>query len=255
MTSERLQAALQTVQDNVTVEDLTSLLTHTEQQMITSLPASNKRSQDAAEYTLEVKSLFARIVAALLDDNTTVVNIGIETAPMSVALQTFLASGATDDLPAAVSYTIPSAEPLMSAMSTAGGARLRALRKRLSEIQDGAERPKIRLSGGIILRAGMGERIGERHASACRYQNEVLEGSRRSARRTHFWPREGDIVVAGIIPSLVGSVWGDSGMGSGMAVDHHARHLSLRVPVLHTSARVPKLRRRSDRRTATANHL
>jgi len=36
----------------------------------------------------------------------------------------------------------------------------------------------------------MSEEIGERHASACRYKNEVPEGSRRSARRTHFWPRE-----------------------------------------------------------------
>jgi len=42
----------------------------------------------------------------------------------------------------------------------------------------------------IILRAVMSERIGERHASACRYKNEVPEGSRHSARRTHFWPRE-----------------------------------------------------------------
>ncbi len=36
----------------------------------------------------------------------------------------------------------------------------------------------------------MSERIGERHASACRYKNEEPEGSRRSARRTHFQPRE-----------------------------------------------------------------
>ncbi len=36
----------------------------------------------------------------------------------------------------------------------------------------------------------MSERIGERHASACRYENEIPEGSRSSARRTHFWPRE-----------------------------------------------------------------
>jgi len=42
----------------------------------------------------------------------------------------------------------------------------------------------------IILRAVMSERIGERHASACRYKNEIPEGSRRSARRIHFWPRE-----------------------------------------------------------------
>ena len=38
--------------------------------------------------------------------------------------------------------------------------------------------------------AVMSVRIGERHASACRYKNEVPEGSRRSARLTHFWPRE-----------------------------------------------------------------
>ena len=31
---------------------------------------------------------------------------------------------------------------------------------------------------------------GVRHASACRYKNEVPDGSRRSARRTHFPPRE-----------------------------------------------------------------
>ena len=32
----------------------------------------------------------------------------------------------------------------------------------------------------------MSERIGERHASACRYKNEVPEGSRRSARQKLF---------------------------------------------------------------------
>ncbi len=41
-----------------------------------------------------------------------------------------------------------------------------------------------------LVRAVMSETIGERHASACRYKNEVPEGSRRSARRTHFWPPE-----------------------------------------------------------------
>ena len=41
----------------------------------------------------------------------------------------------------------------------------------------------------VILRAVMSETIGERHASACRYKNEIPEGSRRSARRTHFRPR------------------------------------------------------------------
>ena len=40
-----------------------------------------------------------------------------------------------------------------------------------------------------LLHAGMNVRNGERHASACRYKNEVPEGSRHSARRTHFWPR------------------------------------------------------------------
>ena len=42
----------------------------------------------------------------------------------------------------------------------------------------------------ILLHAVVNERIGERHASACRYKNEVPDGSRRSVRRTHFWPRE-----------------------------------------------------------------
>ena len=32
----------------------------------------------------------------------------------------------------------------------------------------------------------MSERTGERHASACRYESEIPEGSRRSARRIHF---------------------------------------------------------------------
>ena len=41
----------------------------------------------------------------------------------------------------------------------------------------------------FILRAVMRETIGERHASACRYNNEVPEGLRRSARRNHLWPR------------------------------------------------------------------
>ena len=229
MTAERLQAALRPIQDNVSIEELTNLLTQTEQQMIASLTASNSRSEDAAEFTAggrqlfrirldgstfllfcgtdqyhkpagsaaedddsslqddqllserlklaihdhkawiclhaeastttrdtaDVKLPFARIVAALLDDNTTVVNIGVESAPMSVALQTSLASGATDGLPAAETYTIPGEEPLMSAMSEASGARLRALRKRLSEFQDSAERPKIRL---LLSMPGMWQR-------------------------------------------------------------------------------------------------
>ena len=229
MTSKTLQAALRTVQDNVTVEDLTRLLTQTEQQMIASLPASSNRSQDAAEFragtrqlfrarldgstfllyfgpdqyhkpagsavdegdtslqddetlseplklaiddhqawiclhaeastttrdAADVKSLSARIVAALLNNKTTVVSIDSETAPMSAALQTSLASGTTDDLPAAVSYTIPGAEPLMTAMNAASGVRLRALRKRLSEFQDGAEMPKIRL---LVSMPGMWQR-------------------------------------------------------------------------------------------------
>ncbi len=41
----------------------------------------------------------------------------------------------------------------------------------------------------------MARLIGERHASACRYENNVPEGSRHSARRTHFWPRENDFAV------------------------------------------------------------
>jgi len=36
----------------------------------------------------------------------------------------------------------------------------------------------------------MSGKIGERHASACRYKYDVPEGSRRSARRIHFWPCE-----------------------------------------------------------------
>ena len=51
-------------------------------------------------------------------------------------------------------------------------------------------RSKFGSCGLIILHAVMIERIGERHASACRYKNEVPEGSRRSARRKHFWPGE-----------------------------------------------------------------
>ena len=42
----------------------------------------------------------------------------------------------------------------------------------------------------LMLRAVMSERIGERHASACRYEDEVPEGSRHSARWTHFCRRE-----------------------------------------------------------------
>lgn len=40
--------------------------------------------------------------------------------------------------------------------------------------------------GQVILHAVMLERIGERHASACRYKNEIPEGSRH---RTHCWSR------------------------------------------------------------------
>jgi len=36
----------------------------------------------------------------------------------------------------------------------------------------------------------MSEGIRARHSSACRYKNEIPEGLRRSARRTHFWPRD-----------------------------------------------------------------
>lgn len=41
---------------------------------------------------------------------------------------------------------------------------------------------------GDLVRAVMSARIGERHASACRYKGDVPEGLRRSARRTHFRP-------------------------------------------------------------------
>ena len=47
-----------------------------------------------------------------------------------------------------------------------------------------------------IPHAVMIERIGERHASACRYKNEVPEGSRHSARRTHFWSNWGHSIIA-----------------------------------------------------------
>jgi hypothetical protein len=40
--------------------------------------------------------------------------------------------------------------------------------------------------GQVILHAVMLERIGERHASACRYKNEIPLGSRH---RTHCWSR------------------------------------------------------------------
>jgi tetratricopeptide (TPR) repeat protein len=219
ITSGTLQAALRTLQDNVTVEDLTSLLTQTEQQMMASLLTSKQRPKNVAEFVsgtrqlfrarldgstfllyfgtdqyhkpagtavdsddtstqdgealpeplkqaiddhqtwiclysearttasdaADAEPLFAKIVAALLNDSTTVVSIASETAPMSAALQTALAGGTTDDLPSAVSYTIPGAEPLNAAMSTTSETRLRALRKRLSEFPDGAELPKIRL--------------------------------------------------------------------------------------------------------------
>jgi|GEM_PF-2502526 len=48
------------------------------------------------------------------------------------------------------------------------------------------------MSIATLLDAVMIEKVGERHASACRYKDEVPEGSRRSARRTHFWPRDAD---------------------------------------------------------------
>ena len=48
-----------------------------------------------------------------------------------------------------------------------------------------------------MICAVMNERIGERHASTCWYKNEVPEGLRRSARRTQFWPREVESMLAG----------------------------------------------------------
>ena len=52
-----------------------------------------------------------------------------------------------------------------------------------------SQRERANAFAVVILRVVMDETIGERHASACRYKNEVPEGSRRSARRTHFCPR------------------------------------------------------------------
>gem|GEM_PF-5377671 len=43
---------------------------------------------------------------------------------------------------------------------------------------------------GRRLRVAVSDKIGERHALACRYKKEVPEGCRRSARRTQFRPRE-----------------------------------------------------------------
>lgn len=74
---------------------------------------------------------------------------------MSVALKTELASGKTDGLSGAASYTISVEEPLMSAINAASGAGLRSLRKRLSEFQVGAELPKIRL---LLSMPGMWQR-------------------------------------------------------------------------------------------------
>ncbi len=39
-----------------------------------------------------------------------------------------------------------------------------------------------------MLSVFINEWIGERHALACRYKNEIPLGSRHSARPTHFWP-------------------------------------------------------------------
>ncbi len=54
------------------------------------------------------------------------------------------------------------------------------------------------------LHAVMIERIGERHASACRYKNDVPEGSRHSARLTHFLTREVQVCILVLWHKLAG---------------------------------------------------
>ena len=64
----------------------------------------------------------------------------------------------------------------------------RSIEESMYDATDAGKSTKLRRV--VILRPVMIERIGERHASACRYKKDVPEGSRRSARQTHFWPRE-----------------------------------------------------------------
>ena len=63
------------------------------------------------------------------------------------------------------------------------------------------------------------QELGERHASACRYKNEIPEGSRRYARRTHFLSRDDDFCQAKqkTIDGVT-TVWYDFGMISSVAL-------------------------------------
>ena len=72
------------------------------------------------------------------------------------------------------------------------GKRLKNVTGRSTMSERGVDSavPASRPPDSLDRRDFMCARIGERHASACRYKGNVPEGSRRSARRIHFGPHE-----------------------------------------------------------------
>ena len=218
LTAEDLQATLQTVNSDVTVEDLSEPLAETEQRAIAqmSLVAGNKDAAapiasnprqlfrikldgasllltkgsdsyhkpadgeagetetsameddelsellkqaidnhqgwislraeaDVSADTDRVKALQAKIMGVLLNDSASVVIVGGKAAMVSPDVIKTLASGSISGLEHTESYSPIVTEPLMSELDKHSTARLRALRKRLSEIPDGAAAPTITL--------------------------------------------------------------------------------------------------------------
>ncbi len=92
-----------------------------------------------------VKALQAKITGALLNDLASVVILDGKAALMSADAIATLTSGSTSSLKNTESYSSNVKEPLMNELDKQSTVRLRALRKRLSEIPEESVAPKITL--------------------------------------------------------------------------------------------------------------
>ena len=94
----------------------------------------------------DLQSLFAQVVAALINEKTTVINLDSQSLLITAEVRTELTAGKTKELPGAESFSITGSDPLSTAFGNDSDARLRKLRARLDEISEGEEMPNIILT-------------------------------------------------------------------------------------------------------------